>query len=70
MDIPANLDESFDRFQKLRRRLDETLSEAEEEQRAGRSGYEAVVRAEQLSQELNQMAPELLAMIEDARTSL
>ncbi|WP_265564106.1 hypothetical protein [Sphingomicrobium arenosum] len=70
MTLSSNLDEAFDLFEKLRHELDAAMTQAENEQREGRSGYDAVVEAQALSRDLNKMAPELIFMIEQARNKL
>lgn len=70
MSLPTNIDEAFAVFEERRRKLDAAMTKAENEQREGRSGYDAVLEAQALSRDLNQMAPELIAMIEQARNKL
>lgn len=70
MNLPSNLDEAFGLFEKLRHKLDAAMTRAENEQREGRSGYDAVVEAQALSRDLNKMAPVLIVMIEQARNKL
>ena len=70
VDMPDNIDDAFAKFQQLASKLDEALKATEDEQAAGRSGYDLYLQAQKLSEEVNQFGQELTRRIDDARNTL
>lgn len=68
--MTRSLEELFKEFERLRSELDKVLTEAEVYQHNGMSGYDAICRAQALSQKLNRLRPLLVAKIEEARKKL
>lgn len=70
MTLPGNLHDAYEEYERLRSDLEKALTEAEATQRGGKSGYDAICRAQALSKRLNRERTMLLAKIEEARQSL
>lgn len=70
MDMPDNIDDAFARFEELAAKLDDALKATEDEQAAGRSGYNLYLQAQKLAEEVNQFGQELTRRINEARASL
>ncbi|MEN3971659.1 hypothetical protein WJS89_03150 [Sphingomicrobium sp. XHP0235] len=64
------IDDTFVRFEKVERQLEEKLQEAEKEQAEGRTGLQAIIDAQALSRELNSIGMTLTLMIDEARKAL
>lgn len=70
MDMPDNIDDAFARFEQLAAQLDDALKATEDEQSAGRSGYNLFLQAQSLAEEVNQFGQELTRRINQAKASL
>ncbi len=70
MDVPDNIDDAFIRFQEMSAKLDAALKATEDEQAAGRSGYNLYLQALKLSEDVNHFGQELTRMIDQARAQL
>lgn len=70
MNMPDDIDDAFAKFQEIAARLDDALKATEDEQAAGRSGYQLFLQAQKLSEEVNQFGQELARRIDQARASL
>lgn len=70
MEIPDDIDEAFAKFQQMAAKLDDALKATEDEQAAGRSGYNLYLKAQKFSEEVNQFGQELTRKIDQARARL
>jgi hypothetical protein len=70
MDMPDNIDDAFARFEQLAAKLDDVLKATEDEQAAGRSGYNLYLQAQKLAEEVNHFGQELTRRINEARARL
>ena len=70
MDMPENIDDAFAKFEQLAAKLDQALKATEDDQAAGRSGYNLYLQAQKLAEDVNQFGQELTRRIDQARASL
>lgn len=70
MQMPDDIDDAFAMFQQMAEGLDDLLKATEDEQAAGRSGYQRFLEATRLSEDLHQFGQELTRKIDQARARL